>query len=155
MKKLISAIFLIAGSVLFLSCGGASKEVINAKNSTVDKNETLKGGEYYQFEIQLEDKMTAIGVDGEWRVNDGGDRKAKVFVLDEENFLKFDKGDSFKSSYDSGEKIHDNFKIRLLNQFKSKKTLYYLVFDNPSEQDDKKIEFHLQLVYEWGEGTRD
>jgi len=154
MIKLLSGVLVMAGMALFISCGGASKEVINAKNSTVDKNETLKGGEFYQFEIQLEDQMTAIGVDGEWRVNDGGDRKAKVFVMDEENFLKYDKDEAFKSYYDSGEKIHDNFKIRLTNQYKSKKTLYYLVFDNPSEEDDKKIEFHLQLVYEWGEGTR-
>jgi hypothetical protein len=135
------------------ACGGG-KQTITAENNKVSKNETLKAGEYYQFEIVLEDKMNAISIEGEWRVNDGGDRKAKVFVMDEENFLKFNDGESFKSYYDSGEKINDNFKIRLVNQYKSKKTLYYLVFDNPSEEDDKKIEFKLLMDYEWGEGTR-
>lgn len=138
---------------LVLACGGG-KQMITAENNKVSKNETLKAGEYYQFEIVLEDKMNAISIEGEWRVNDGGDRKAKVFVMDEENFLKFNDGESFKSYYDSGEKINDNFKIRLVNQYKSKKTLYYLVFDNPSEEDDKKIEFKLLMDYEWGEGTR-
>lgn len=144
---------ILASAILLAGCGGG-KQMITAKNNKVNKTETLKAGEYYQFEIVLEDKMNAISVEGEWRVLDGGDRKAKVYVMDEENFLKFDKEEAFKKYYESGEKINDNFKIRLLNQYKSSKTLYYLVFENPSEDDDKKIEFKLNMDYEWGEGTK-
>lgn len=150
MKSVFS---LAALFLLVLSCG-AGKETITAKNSKVEKNTTIKAGEYYQFEMVLEDKMAAIALDGEWRVNDGGDRKAKVFVMDEENFLKFEKGEAFKDYYASGEKINDVFKIRLLNQYRSAKTLYYLVFDNPSDEDDKKIDFKLLMEYEWGEGSK-
>ncbi len=151
---MIRILALFALFIAWVGCSGG-KETITAKNNTVDKKETLKAGEFYQFEIILEDKMNAISIEGEWRVSDGGDRKAKVFVMDEENFLQWDKDESFKSYYDSGLKINDNFKIRLVNQYKSKKTLYYLVFDNPSEDDDKKIEFKLFMDYEWGEGTRE
>lgn len=146
---------LVLLAVLWISaCGGSTKGVINAENNKVEKNETLKAGEFYQYEIVIEDKMNAISVEGEWRVLDGGDRKANVFVMDEENFLKFDKGEQFKNYYSSGEKITDNFKIRLVGKYKTAKTLYYLIFDNPSEEDDKKVEFKLLMDYEWGEGTR-
>ncbi len=151
--KTLQFFLLIGASAIVLSCGGG-KQMITAENNKVNKKETLKAGEYYQFEIVLEDKMNAIAIEGEWRVNDGGDRKAKVFVMDEENYLKFNEGEKFKSYYDSGAKINDNFKIRLVNQYRSKKTLYYLIFDNPSEDDDKEIEFKLTMDYEWGEGTR-
>lgn len=147
-------VFLLTALFLFVLSCGTGKEVITAKNNKVEKNTTIKAGEFYQFEIVLEDKMAAIALAGEWRVNDGGDRKAKVFVMDEENFLKFEKGETFKDYYESGEKINDTFKIRLLNQYRSAKTLYYLVFDNPSEEDDKKIDFKLFMEYEWGEGTK-
>jgi len=151
--RIVNAVLIMGIASVWMACGGG-KEMITAENNKVKKNETLKAGEYYQFEIVLEDKMNAISVEGEWRVTDGGDRKAKVFVMDEENFLKWDKEESFKSYYDSGEKINDNFKIRLVNQYKSTKTLFYLVFSNPSEDDDKKIEFNLLMDYEWGEGTK-
>lgn len=148
-----SLFWVLAVALVGLSCG-ASKETITAKKNKVEKSTTLRAGEYYQFEIVLEDKMAAISLEGEWRVTDGGDRKASVFVVDEENFLKFDKGEGFKNYYASGEKINDTFKIRLANQYKSSKTLYYLVFDNPSDEEDKKIEFNLLMDYEWGEGTK-
>jgi hypothetical protein len=137
-----------------LSCG-STKGTINAKNNHVEKNVTIKPEEYYEYEIVLEDKMTAVGLSGEWRVNDGGDRKAKVFVMDEENFLKFKNNEAFKSYYDSGEKITHNFQIRLTSLYKSKKTLYYLILDNPSKEDEKKIEFKLDMDFEMGAGTRD
>ncbi len=149
-KTLLAALV----SIWLVACGG-SKAVMNKDITHVDKKETLKKGEYYQFEITLEDKMSAIAVAGEWRVSEGGDRTVSVFVMDEENFLKFEKDQPFKKQYESGAKINDTFKIRLLNQFRSEKTMYYLVFDNPSEDDDKKIEFKLDLDYEWSEGTKE
>jgi hypothetical protein len=151
--------FLLVGllaAVVFMSLScGSTKGTINAKNSHVEKKVTIKAEEYYEYEIVLEDKMTAIGLSGEWRVNDGGDRKAKVFVMDEENFLKFKNNGQFKSYYDSGEKITHNFQIRLTNLYKSAKTLYYLILDNPSKEDDKKVEFKLDMDFEWGQGTRE
>lgn len=147
------AMMMVTAMMLAVSCG-PSKEMITAEKNTVKKTETIKAGEFYQFEIVLEDKMTAVSLEGDWRVLDGGDRKAKVFILDEENFLKFDQEEAFKNYYDSGLKINHDFKVRLLNQYKSKKTLYYLVFDNPSDEDDKKIEFNLKMDFEWGEGTK-
>ncbi len=154
MKALLFMALLIFTAVtLTVSCG-PSKEMITAEKNTVKKTETIKAGEFYQFEIVLEDNMKAVALEGDWRVLDGGDRKANVFVLDEENFLKFDAEESFKNYYESGLKINHDFKIRLLNQYKSKKTLYYLVFDNPSDEDDKKIEFNLKMDFEWGEGTK-
>lgn len=155
MKKMYIPLLVLFTFLWISACGGSTKGVINAENNKVEKNETLKAGEFYQYEIVLEDKMNAISIEGEWRVLDGGDRKAKVFVMDEENFLKFDKGEQFKNYYSSGEKITDNFKIRLVNKYKTTKTLYYLIFDNPSEDDDKKVEFKLMMDYEWGEGTKE
>ncbi len=150
MKKIILLSLL---SAMALSCG-SSMGALNKDKTHVDKKETLKKGEYFPFEITLEDKMASIEVSGEWRVNDGGDRKANVFVLDEENYLKYEKDEACKKQYESGAKINDNFKIRLLNQYKSAKTIYYLIFENPSEDDEKEIEFKLDLDYEWGAGTR-
>lgn len=155
MKKIYISFLVLFAVILFSACAGSKTGVINAKNNKVEKNETLKAGEFYQYEIVLEDKMNAISVEGEWRVLDGGDRKAKVFVMDEENFLKFEKDQAYKTYYSSGEKISDNFKIRLVGKYKTAKTLYYLIFDNPSEDDDKKVEFKLLMDYEWGEGTRE
>ncbi len=149
---LIGVLSCIAAAVV-ISCG-PSKEVISAKNSEVHKNEKIKAGEYYQFEIILEDNMNAISLEGDWRVSEGGDRKANVFIMDEENFLKFEKEEAYKTLYASGDKINHNFKIRLLNQYKSAKTLYYLVFDNPSTEDDIKVEFNLKMDFEYGEGTK-
>lgn len=154
MKKMcLVFMFSFAALMLVVSCG-PSKEMITAEKNTVKKTETIKAGEFYQFEIVLEDNMKAVSLEGNWRVLEGGDRKAKVFVMDEENFLKFDKEEPFKSYYDSGLKINHDFKIRLLNQYKSQKTLYYLIFDNPSEEDNIKIEFNLKMDFEWGEGTK-
>jgi hypothetical protein len=153
-NKLFTGCLLALSLFMSLSCG-STKGTINAKNSHVEKNVTIKAEEYYEYEIVLEDKMLAIGLAGEWRVNDGGDRKAKVFVMDEENFLKFKGNSAFKSYYDSGEKITHNFQIRLTNLYKSKKTLYYLILENPSKEDDKKIEFKLDMDFEWGAGSRD
>jgi hypothetical protein len=154
MKKYLGLFILsLAGIAMVLSCG-PSKEVISAKNSEVHKSEKIKAGEYYQFEILLEDNMNAIALEGDWRVSEGGDRKAKVFIMDEENFLKFEKEEAYKSLYTSGDKINHDFKIRLLNQYKSAKTLYYLVFDNPSEDEDIKIDFNLKMDFEFGEGTK-
>ena len=144
---------MMIAAVLQFGCG-SNKAVMNSKITHVEKKETLGKGEYYQFEITLEDKMEAIEVDGEWRVEDGGDRKARVMVLDEENFLKFKEEEPYKTQYDSGEKIQHTFKIRLLNQFRAQKTLYYLIVDNPSEEDKKEVSFRLDLNYEWGAGSR-
>lgn len=138
--------------VVSLSCG-STKGVLDAKHTTIEKNEELEAGEYYQYEIVVEDRMNAIGINGEWRVS-GGDRKAQLFVMDEENFLKFKEDHAYKTQFSSGEKTNDNFKIRLAKQYKAKKTLYYLIFENTSD-DDKKIELKLELDYEWGEGSRD
>ncbi len=154
MKSTIGFVLLFAAAVMITAACGPSKEMITAEKNTVKKTETIKAGEFYQFEIILEDNMNAISLDGDWRVMDGGDRKAKVFIMDEENFLKFDKDEAFKTYYDSGLKINHDFKVRLLNQYKSKKKLYYLVFDNPSDENDKKIEFNLKMGFEWGEGTK-
>lgn len=154
MKNNFISLLAFIAVTMISSCGSSTKGVINAENNKVEKKETLKAGEFYQFEIVLEDKMNAISVEGEWRVLDGGDRKAKVFVMDEENFLKFQNDQAYKTYYSSGEKITDNFKIRLANKYKTAKTLYYLIFDNPSDEDNKKVEFKLLMNYEWGEGTR-
>lgn len=155
MKKMYFPLLVLFTFLWISACGGSTKGVINAENNKVEKNETLKAGEFYQYEIVLEDKMNAISIEGEWRVLDGGDRKAKVFVMDEENFLNFEKDQAYKTYYSSGEKITDNFKIRLVNKYKTAKTLYYLIFDNPSEDDNKKVEFKLMMDYEWGEGTKE
>jgi len=154
MKKMYVSVLVLTAVLWISACGSSTKGVINAENNKVEKKETLKAGEFYQYEIVLEDKMNSISVEGEWRVLDGGDRTAKVFVMDEENFLKFEKDEAYKTYYTSGEKITDNFKIRLVNKYKTAKTLYYLIIDNPSENDDKKVEFKLLMDYEWGEGTR-
>ncbi len=150
---LISCI-LIASLAVCLSCG-STKGTITAKNSHVEKKVTIKPEEYYEYKIVLEDKMAAIGLAGEWRVNDGGDRKAKVFVMDEENFLKFKNDEQYKTYYDSGEKITHNFQIRLTGLYKTAKTFYYLILENPSKDHDKEIGFKLDMDFEWGAGSRE
>ena len=97
----------------------------------------IYAGGYRALDFKVDNWMYDPGVAGWFNVSDASGEKDDVifYVCDEDNFLKFEKGEDFIAIYQSDGRVsHDS-----LNEGISESGYYYLIYDNQFSASKDKV----------------
>jgi len=138
---------------LFMQAPGHQEERLQTV-STGDVNFTVYPGAFHSLKFVIPPDHKDANLKGHFTVVTGGAEGIKAFLLNDEDYANWQKGDTTYRYYDSGSVRQAYLDVPLLAWSAG---TYYLVFDNQSQATTPKtITANLNLTYSttWWKGKK-
>jgi hypothetical protein len=128
---------------LFMQVPGHQEERLHTV-STGDATFSIYPGAFHSLKFVVPADHKDANLKGHFSVVSGGADGIQAFLLNEEDYANWQKGNTTYRYYDSGSVRQANLDVPLLAWSAG---AYYLVFDNQSPQTPKTITANLSLTY--------